>query len=216
MMDRDEQLKRKREWMQNWRRNNPDSARAHDKIRRERRRNTRLVEDRKYYSEYMHKRRNSDLREKLLEQRRKSYHMNPEPHRERSRKFAAREDLKAHRKEYLKQWLVANQDKVKECNKRYAERRRTLRKKSMAKLREQVIQGYGGKCTCCGEKQIKFLALDHINNDGNEHRKEIGSTGIYFWARRNGYPKDKLQVLCHNCNMAKAFYGKCPHQEQIP
>jgi hypothetical protein len=29
-----------------------------------------------------------------------------------------------------------------------------------------------------------------------------------------GYPKDRYQLLCHNCNMAKGFYGLCPHQEQ--
>lgn len=216
-MDRDEHLRRKREWMKQWRIDNPDIARTRGKANRDKRRREKLDEVRAYFREYSKKYRQSDKRDYLLEQRRKNYYMNPEPHRERARKFAAREDLKAHRKEYLKKWLAANQDKVKECTKRYAERRRTLRRKSMAQLREQVIQAYGGKCTCCGEKQIKFLALDHIHNDGNVHRAELGSsTGVYFWARRNGYPKDKLQVLCHNCNMAKSCYGICPHQESIP
>ena len=27
---------------------------------------------------------------------------------------------------------------------------------------------------------------------------------------KNYYPKN-LQILCHNCNMAKGFYGECPH-----
>lgn len=36
----------------------------------------------------------------------------------------------------------------------------------------------------------------------------------YFreWQRKNNYPKG-FQVLCHNCNLAKGFYGKCPHQK---
>ena len=79
------------------------------------------------------------------------------------------------------------------------------------KVRESIVANYGGKCTCCGEVEMKFLALDHINNDGNKQRKEIG-TGIqmYIYMKKN-MPKD-IQVLCHNCNLAKKNYGKCPHK----
>lgn len=70
------------------------------------------------------------------------------------------------------------------------------------------------QCNCCGEKQIKFLALDHINGGGNKHRKQIGIKGkggnIYLWIIRENFPNG-FQVLCHNCNMAKAYYGQCPH-----
>lgn len=79
------------------------------------------------------------------------------------------------------------------------------------KTRETVILHYGGKCACCGESDIRFLAFDHINNDGAKHRREIGRTTISYWLRKNGYPKG-FQVLCHNCNMAKAYYGTCPHK----
>ena len=82
------------------------------------------------------------------------------------------------------------------------------------KLREDAINHYGGKCQCCGEKRIQFLAIDHINNDGNEHRKLIGNNKrIEKWLKDNNYPEG-FQILCHNCNMAKSFYGKCPHQEE--
>ncbi|MFA5706889.1 MAG: HNH endonuclease [Candidatus Neomarinimicrobiota bacterium] len=78
--------------------------------------------------------------------------------------------------------------------------------------RKRVLAAYGGKCACCGETEWKFLSLDHVDNDGAEHRRKIGQSRIYEWAEDNGYP-DNLQLLCYNCNMAKAFYGKCPHQE---
>ena len=78
--------------------------------------------------------------------------------------------------------------------------------------RKKVIDHYGGRCACCGEKEIKFLAIDHINNDGHKQRKKM-TLNINAWAIRHHYPKD-LQVLCHNCNLAKAFYGICPHQEK--
>lgn len=81
--------------------------------------------------------------------------------------------------------------------------------------RQEVLLHYSDgelKCKCCGEKEYKFLSIDHINGGGNQHRKSLGSKYIYSWLKQNGYP-DGYQVLCHNCNMAKAFYKICPHQE---
>lgn len=67
-------------------------------------------------------------------------------------------------------------------------------------------------CQCCGETTLEFLALDHVNGSGNQHRKEVGTLAMAEWAKRNNYPPGLFQVLCHNCNMAKGFYGRCPHQ----
>ena len=78
------------------------------------------------------------------------------------------------------------------------------------RVRKEVLKNYGGKCVCCGESDWHFLSLDHVNNDGAKHRREIGNSQVYNWAKKNNYP-NSLQVLCYNCNMAKAFYGKCPH-----
>ncbi len=65
------------------------------------------------------------------------------------------------------------------------------------------------ECECCGEKEIKFLALDHINGGGHKHRQSMNTT-IYAWLRTNKYPQG-FRVLCHNCNMALGLYGECPH-----
>lgn len=78
------------------------------------------------------------------------------------------------------------------------------------KTREEVLRHYGGKCACCGEADIRFLAIDHVENDGAEHRKTVGTAAIIYWLRRNNYPKG-FQALCHNCNVAKHIYGSCPH-----
>ena len=77
--------------------------------------------------------------------------------------------------------------------------------------RLDVIQHYGGKCECCGEDTLEFLAIDHINNDGAEHRRKIGNMSIYLWIIQNKYP-DGFRVLCHNCNSSRGYYGYCPHQ----
>lgn len=84
------------------------------------------------------------------------------------------------------------------------------------KLRLLALQAYSAEmpfCACCGEKEIKFLALDHIEGGGTKHRLALNLRGsrMTIWLMQQGYPSG-YQVLCHNCNMAKGFYGKCPHR----
>lgn len=64
-----------------------------------------------------------------------------------------------------------------------------------------------------------FLSIDHIDGGGTKHRKEIGikngkGGNMSFWIIKNKFPTG-FQVLCHNCNMAKGFYGQCPHRNSI-
>jgi hypothetical protein len=83
-------------------------------------------------------------------------------------------------------------------------------------LRQEVIAHYSGgtcRCSCCGEAHMAFLVVDHINGEGNKHRRAIGRTGLSFyrWLRTNGYPPG-FRVLCHTCNHAYAAYGAGPHE----
>lgn len=86
------------------------------------------------------------------------------------------------------------------------------------KTKLEVMQRYGGYCQCCGEPRIEFLTIDHINQNGADHRRELGfdhtCTGynFYIWLRKQDYPDLGLQVLCANCNTAKGAFGVCPHQ----
>lgn len=77
-----------------------------------------------------------------------------------------------------------------------------------------IIETYGGKCKCCGITRDEFLAVDHIDGHGNEHRRKLGIKGgrhFYDWIIKNNFPKG-FQILCHNCNFAKDHYeGGCPH-----
>ncbi len=84
-------------------------------------------------------------------------------------------------------------------------------KRNQIALRYLVLEHYGARCQCCGETQYEFLAIDHINGGGLAHRRSIPGQSVYRWLRKNNFPEG-FQVLCHNCNMAKAFYGKCPHE----
>lgn len=83
-------------------------------------------------------------------------------------------------------------------------------------VRDRVYRAFGGyKCSCCGETEPKFLSIDHVDNDGAEHkRKHRLHTGeqLYRWIVRNGFPTG-FQVLCMNCQWGKRNNaGVCPHQ----
>ena len=88
------------------------------------------------------------------------------------------------------------------------------------KLRREALMAYGGaRCVCCGEITLEFLGIDHIDGGGSKHfdpqyggKKKLGSVGLYRWLKAHNYPSG-YQVLCHNCNLAKGFYGICPHQK---
>lgn len=81
------------------------------------------------------------------------------------------------------------------------------------KIKLMVFNHYSSgtnECACCKENNIMFLSLDHINNNGNQHRKKIGRH-IYLWLYSKKYPSG-FQILCYNCNHAKHLNGGiCPH-----
>jgi len=84
------------------------------------------------------------------------------------------------------------------------------------KLKLDIYDNYGQKCQCCGESDIRFLSLDHVNSDGNIHRELLNEQQIYREARREGYPVNKYRLLCMNCNWARAYFGgECPHKSKI-
>jgi len=92
-------------------------------------------------------------------------------------------------------------------------------KKENRKIKLTVFEHYGGECKCCKENIIDLLTIDHVNNDGFNHRKETHPTGakssnhLYRWLIKNNFPKDDFQVLCFNCNIGKRIGGGiCPHR----
>ena len=140
---------------------------------------------------------------------------NPEKRREYSRNYRKRHPERAR--------MSARMSDKNNAEKRHAAQKRRYhknpekyrarsRKYNLAR-RTRVLQHYGGKCACCGENNIEFLAIDHINGGGNIERRTTGvrsGIGLTIWIEQSNYPPH-LRVLCHNCNMALAFYGYCPH-----
>lgn len=87
---------------------------------------------------------------------------------------------------------------------------------SYLRIKDKVFNYYGGYvCSCCGETEKSMLTIDHKNNDGSKHRRELKlrwSMTMYNWIIKNNYP-DTFQVLCYNCNISKfRNNGVCAHK----
>jgi len=85
-------------------------------------------------------------------------------------------------------------------------KRRKARDKALA------FKHYGEQCAYCKNSSLLFLTIDHINNDGAAHRRNLRTGGqnghdIYAWLRKRNYPEG-FQTLCYNCNCVKAQIGE--------
>lgn len=116
------------------------------------------------------------------------------------------------RLQYAKEYRKNNPEKVKHIVK-FSSKRKKLQQKYT------VFNHYSKgtmSCKCCNENTYDLLTIDHINNDGKAHRKELKSHYMYRWLIKNNYPKG-FQVLCMNCNWGRAQQPDkiCPHQKLV-
>lgn len=157
------------------------------------------------YSEYMREQRVRH-RDRRLEDKRAYYRANTAAHAERGRRWRADhpEAIRAQKT----RWVEGNRERYRAAKRAYNER-----------LRRRVLDHYSDgspSCACCGEARYQFLALDHTDGGGNEHRRSLGiKAGSAFcrWVVSNGFPP-LFRVLCHNCNAAMGYYGSCPHEDE--
>ena len=132
-------------------------------------------------------------REAVNARRRELYAADPEKHRERQRAY-----------------------KKGEAKPRVLAANRAWSAEYRAQLRAEMIAAYGGRCACCGEAEEAFLQLDHVENDGHLDRKaHKTSAKLFAVLKRLGWPRDRYQLLCANCNFGKLMNGGvCPHQQR--
>ena len=142
------------------------------------------------------------------ERRKTKYHANPEASKagvaawrkqnpERSKEIQA--EYRANNPEKYQAWLD--------------ERNRKRRQ-----LKVEVLSHYSSgvpACSCCGEREVAFLAIDHIDGGGTKHRATIKTPGSHFysWLKKFGFPIG-YRVLCHNCNFSYGAFGYCPHTRE--
>ncbi len=95
---------------------------------------------------------------------------------------------------------------------RVNEVRRSTNSERRKTLRDAVFEKYGRECDCCGEKDFRFLTVDHVNGGGNKEVAQIGNMGLL--RRLAKEPKNSAyRILCYNCNCGRKNYdGVCPHE----
>lgn len=100
---------------------------------------------------------------------------------------------------------------------KYREQSRRNQAGTRKRLRDQMIEAYGGRCTCpsCPEVNSAFLTLEHIGGTGKQHRAEVGSHA-YTDLRKRGWPQEGYTLLCWNCNAMTRFGRTCPHEVEGP
>jgi hypothetical protein len=116
-------------------------------------------------------------------------------------------------------------DRCKPCSKKNAgfRRKQNWRKyldrqmEITQELKKEVYDNLGRSCACCGETEPEFLVVDHVKGNGAQHRKDtkaLGGQAIYRAIKKEGFPKDSYQILCHNCNWSKGTgpEGMCVHK----
>jgi len=120
---------------------------------------------------------------------------------------AARRRDNKHRWESSKPWYKRQYQQLHN-----PEIRESRRKKYHAERMEIIAHYSNGQecCQGCGCSDVRVLTVDHIKNNGNEHRAlDPSANKIYKWLLRNGLPTG-FQILCWNCQ----FIKKQEHQRK--
>lgn len=107
-----------------------------------------------------------------------------------------------------KEWRKNNRSKVNKYSLsayyRNPEKSHKITHKHRKKLRIEMIDEYGGKCSDCGISDYDVLSIDHIDNTGSEDRKNgLYGYNLYRKLKKESWPKHNYQLLCRNCNWKK-------------
>ena len=109
-------------------------------------------------------------------------------------------------------WWRENERLKEQLRQRYRDTIRPRKQERRLRVLLHYSTGDEPACVCCGERAVEFLALDHIDGGGGQHRRSIRRS-IFDWVIDNDFPSG-FRVLCHNCNCARAYYGYCPHEAE--
>jgi hypothetical protein len=109
-----------------------------------------------------------------------------------------------------KKWYEANKEKIRQQKRETMKRLRAANPEkynaqsvaAKARERAKLFEMYGHECARCGFDDKRALSLDHIKNNGNVERAELGERGVYRKAKSSHQPGE-YQILCMNCQFIK-------------
>lgn len=121
------------------------------------------------------------------------------------------EELREYHAAYNIAYYAANKDKWTEVyGPRQAQKNRDLKLRIFRHYSRSGVPS----CQCCGESELGFLTLEHLNGGGRQHRRGKNPGTVYQEIIDAGFPED-YSVLCYNCNCSKKVYRVCPHESAL-
>lgn len=149
--------------------------------------------------------------------RAKYYAANKERIQEKIKERKQTPEYKAQARAYSESYRLKNPDKIIAQTAKAAEKLKNPIHKAVVRERErnrarelklEVIRVYSKGSMCCaycGYSDVRALELDHIDNNGQAHRKALNNRKtVYQDVKCNNYP-DGFQILCSNCNKIKEY-----------
>lgn len=125
-----------------------------------------------------------------------------------------REKNREHVREYSRNYYKGHSEDINKSTMKWYEknkvRQRELSRKRLSDKRQSLVDLLGTVCAQCGFADIRALQIDHINGCGKKERRRFkGSTSLYaYYLKHPDEAKEKLQVLCANCNWIKRHTDK--------
>jgi hypothetical protein len=155
--------------------------------------------------------------ESELQKNREYYAENTQKCKDLSREWRKSnpEQVKAQKRRHTVKYIDRELAKIKRWKEENPQRDLDAAREYVRRVKQEFVDAYGGRCTCCGEGILEFLTCEHINRDGHiDARNGYLGRKMYAKAKRESYPKDRYTVLCMNCNYAQRFGKTCPHKAQ--
>jgi hypothetical protein len=129
-----------------------------------------------------------------------------------------------------KKWRIDNKEKLDNYHRKYylshpeyLHKHNEKGRLAWQKLKLLVFTYYFGekvKCIKCGIKDLRILQLHHYEGGGAKHRKKVtgtaygGGSKFYWWIKKAGFPKIKLQPVCANCHILIRY--ETPTSKSVP
>lgn len=110
-----------------------------------------------------------------------------------------------------KKWKEENKEHVREINLQSGRRFRIKNKgyynKYYLSIKQKMFEIIGCRCIKCGLDDFRTLQFDHINGGGGKEIKQFGNSVVMlrYYVKHPEEAKEKLQVLCANCNWIKRY-----------